>query len=228
MAPSGLNTADLTAPSWPCSTASCCPLDASQSRAVRSSEAVATLAPSGLNAADLTAPSWPCSAASCCPLAASQSRAVRSSEAVTTLVPSGLNAADMIAPSWPCRTASCCPLERVPEPRRSILRGGQHPEPVRVERRRHDAFPVAPAAPPARDAATPPDTERLPPRPRRVDRAWPCLWGAPRARPECRWSYCRPRSAAPTAPRGTATRFSGPGRALLPPLLVAIATPRCQ
>ena len=80
---------------------SCCigspidfPLEASQSRAVLSPEAVTSRWPSGLNAAELTQPSCCIGMPIAFPLAASQSRAVLSPEAVTTRWPSGLNAAE--------------------------------------------------------------------------------------------------------------------------------------
>jgi len=60
------------------------PVLASHSRAVLSSDAVATRRPSGLNAALHTEPSWPIKTAISVPVSASHSRAVLSKDAVAT------------------------------------------------------------------------------------------------------------------------------------------------
>ena len=68
------------------------PVAASHTRAVLSSDAVATRAPSGLNAALLTVPSCCMGSPIGAPVTASHTRAV-CPDPVTTRAPSGLNAA---------------------------------------------------------------------------------------------------------------------------------------
>ena len=68
------------------------PVATSQSRAVLSSDPVATVRPSGLNATLRTSRECPSSVAAQVPVATSQSRAVLSSDPVATVRPSGLNA----------------------------------------------------------------------------------------------------------------------------------------
>src|SRR5437763_1773168 len=98
--PSGENTANRTAPSWPRKVARASPVSASHSRAGLSEEAVSTRLPSGENTADKTGradktkSSWPRKVARAAPVSASHSRGVLSEEAVSTRLPSDENTAD--------------------------------------------------------------------------------------------------------------------------------------
>ena len=91
--PSGLNAAASQGPCARRAMRSFCPVAASQTMAVLSSEAVTIRRPSGLNAADHTGFVCPVSERIFRPVAAFQTMAVPSPEAVTIRRPSALNAA---------------------------------------------------------------------------------------------------------------------------------------
>jgi len=75
-APSGEKDPFDSGSSWPRSVVSCCPVVASQRRAVRSSEAVTMRAPSGEKDALVTTSLWPRSATISWPVVAEARRAV--------------------------------------------------------------------------------------------------------------------------------------------------------
>ena len=77
------------------------PVTASQTRAVRSSDAVATRWPSGEYSAPSSFSAWPSSVRSFVPSAASHIIAVASADVVTTRDPSGPNMQLSTAPPWP-------------------------------------------------------------------------------------------------------------------------------
>ena len=108
------------------------PVLASHSRAVLSSDAVATRRPSGLNAALHTEPSWPIKTAISVPVSASHSRAVLSKDAVATRWASRLNAA--------LRHADPGARDPVHDVRRSF-RASLRPAAGRTRRQRGVVFP---------------------------------------------------------------------------------------